>query len=226
MKAVLFDFGGTIDTDGVHWSERFWEYYVQFGIDVAKKEFEKAFVQSDRDILANNLSQASFRQILELQVASQFEILGLHDEEIRRRLVDSCYGDTCIVIAAANVLLKQIGEHYALGLVSNFYGNLDVVCREFGLDTVFDTTVDSEIAGVRKPDPAIFRIALERLKAEAAESFVVGDSYDRDIVPGKCLGCKTIWLKGKSWKEEPRNEAADFIIGKFDELRKFFVSQI
>ncbi|MBI3765652.1 MAG: hypothetical protein HY277_04010, partial [Ignavibacteriales bacterium] len=37
MKAVLFDFGGTIDTDGVHWSEKFWEYYQQFGVGVEKK---------------------------------------------------------------------------------------------------------------------------------------------------------------------------------------------
>ena len=35
MKAILFDFGGTIDTDGVHWSEKYWDLYEQFSVGVA-----------------------------------------------------------------------------------------------------------------------------------------------------------------------------------------------
>jgi len=52
------------------------------------------------------------------------------------------------------------------------------------------------------------------------ESAVVGDSYERDIVPGKQLGCTTIWLKGKSWTSHPtETPAADHIINAFEQLR-------
>ena len=225
MKAVLFDFGGTIDTNGVHWSERFWEYYQRFGIRVEKREFEKAFVKADVEILNNNLSRATFKRILELQLSSQFDILNLsQDPALLKNFLFECYSDTKSVIGEAARLLADIKKRYKLALVSNFYGNLDVVCKEFGLEEIFDVTVDSEIVKVRKPDPKIFGIALEKLGIEAGQAYVIGDSYDRDIVPGKELGCKTIWLKGKSWKEEPRSEAADSIISFFEGLRNILLS--
>ena len=225
MKAALFDFGGTIDTDGVHWSERFWEYYLRYKIDVPKADFEKAFVQADTEILKNDLSKATFKRILELQVAKQFELLGLlKDGNGQDEFVRACYADTVKVIGEAKRLLEEIKKRYLLALVSNFYGNLNVVCREFGLDEVFKVRIDSEIVGVHKPDPRIFGIALERLSVRPEEAYVVGDSYDRDIAPGKQLGCRTIWIKGKSWKEESRTIAADHIIGKFEELRSILLS--
>jgi len=224
MKAVLFDFGGTIDTDGVHWSERFWEYYQRFNINIPKKDFEQAFVRADVEILKNDLSKAPFNRILELQLFSQFEILGLQKEgELLQKVIQACYADTKKVITKAKHLLEELKQRYSLALVSNFYGNLDVVCSEFGLNDVFAVKVDSEIVHLRKPDPAIFKIALDELSIKAEDAYVVGDSYDRDIVPGKTLGCKTIWLKGKSWKEEPRSEAADMTITSFKELRKILL---
>jgi HAD superfamily hydrolase (TIGR01509 family) len=225
MKAVLFDFGGTIDTDGVHWSERFWEYYQKFKIAVEKKDFETAFVKADVEILKNDLSRATFKHILELQLSSQFDILNINREKTDfQRLLIECYSDTQSVIGGAKLLLKEIKKRYKLALVSNFYGNLDVVCREFGLEEIFEVRIDSEVVNIRKPDPKIFGIALEKLAVKAGQSYVVGDSYDRDIVPGKELGCKTIWLKGKSWKEEPRSEAADSIISSFEGLRSILLS--
>ena len=47
MKATLFDFGGTIDTDGVHWSEKYWELYKRFKIETSKTDFERSFVESE-----------------------------------------------------------------------------------------------------------------------------------------------------------------------------------
>ena len=54
MKAILFDFGGTIDTDGVHWSEKFWEYYERFKLPVEKKDFERAFKFSEDELLSDS----------------------------------------------------------------------------------------------------------------------------------------------------------------------------
>ncbi|MFI5252357.1 MAG: HAD family hydrolase [Bacteroidota bacterium] len=220
MTAALFDFGGTIDTNGVHWSERFWEYYRRFNIRVAKGDFENAFVAADVEILKNDLSHSTFEHILELQLSAQFDILNLQKERlVLQDIISECYRDTGVVIAAARNILEELKTKYKLALVSNFYGNLEIVCAEFGLDKTFDVKIDSEIVGIRKPDLRIFGIALERLSVKPEESYAIGDSYDRDIVPGKRLGCRTIWLKGKSWKEERRNESADFIIASFTELK-------
>ena len=79
--------------------------------------------------------------------------------------------------------------------------------------------MDSAVGGLRKPDPAIFALALERLGIAAAEAYVVGDSYERDIVPGKVLGCTTIWLKGRSWNTPAQTSSADFTITSLEAMK-------
>jgi HAD superfamily hydrolase (TIGR01509 family) len=223
MKTVLFDFGGTIDTDGVHWSEKFWEFYQQNGINVEKKQFEEAFVRSDEMIMQwADLPKATLYKTLHKQVALQFAHLKLDAEgRMIKSVADDCYHDVKQTIERAmRILTKLKQKGLTLGLVSNFYGNLDVVCREFGLDKVMSAMVDSVLVGVRKPDPSIFKIALDSCSAEPATTAVVGDSYDRDIVPAKLLGCTTIWLNGRSWAPPPKETgAADYTITKFGDIQ-------
>jgi HAD superfamily hydrolase (TIGR01549 family) len=220
VKAVLFDFGGTIDTDGVHWSEKFWEYYQRFGVSLVKKEFERAFVISEDRLIADpSVSTATFRETLSRQFRLQFEILGLQNQALADQMSRACYDDVTITINRARQLLVELVAHYRLGLVSNFYGNLALVCQEFGLDSLFATTVDSHVVGIRKPDPALFTHAINSMSVTPAETYVVGDSYDRDIVPSKQLGCSTIWLRGKSWHTPASTAAADFTVTSFSAIR-------
>ncbi len=84
--------------------------------------------------------------------------------------------------------------------------------------------IDSAVVGVRKPDPMIFSLALARLGVAPNDAWVVGDSYERDIVPAKTLGCSTIWLKGKSWKEPSSTEAADYTVLTLEDIKKILLS--
>ena len=43
FKAILFDFGGTLDSDGIAWKERFYPIYRSCGLNLDFKEFEKYF---------------------------------------------------------------------------------------------------------------------------------------------------------------------------------------
>jgi putative hydrolase of the HAD superfamily len=225
MNAVLFDFGGTIDTDGIHWSEKFWQLYERFRVPVGKKEFEAAFVRSENELTKRyNLASATFHETLRAELTSQFEILGLGtQQDSLNRMIDECYEEVKSTIARAAKILNEFALRYSLGVVSNFYGNLDVVCKEFGLDKLFSAKIDSVTVGVRKPDPAIFSLALQRMSTLPHNAFVVGDSYERDIVPAKSLGCTTIWLKGKSWNVPASTPAADYTIHKFVDLRNILL---
>jgi FMN phosphatase YigB (HAD superfamily) len=221
VKAILFDFGGTIDTDGVHWSEMFRECYRRHHVRVEKEAFDRAFVASESALLKEpGIAAMDFRRLLDLQFTLQLGLLGVSaGGELAGRLAGECYAEVAGTVAGARDLLAAFGKRYVLGLVSNFYGNLVPVCRGLGLDGLFGTMVDSAVEGVRKPDPAIFALALERLGVQAAEAWVVGDSYDRDIVPGKLLGCSTIWLKGKSWTTPADTAAADYTITSLGAMR-------
>ena len=222
MKELLFDFGGTIDTDGVHWSEKFWDWYQQFNINVTKQEYERAFVSCDDDLLNDpHAAAATFHATLKMQAATQFRLLGLNNKDLLIALVEALYDDVTETIAKASELIREVKPRYKLGLVSNFYGNLEVVTKEFGLDRLFDVAIDSAVVGVRKPDPEIFGLALRKLDIVAGDAIVIGDSYDRDIEPAKKLGCRTVWLKGRSWTDFPtETPAADVVIGRFEELKE------
>ena len=105
-------------------------------------------------------------------------------------------------------------------LVTNFYGNMPVVLKEFGLAGYFKSIVESSIVGIRKPDPALFALGVDALQLPAEEIVVIGDSYRKDIYPSSTLGCKTIWLKNICWEEEPiaDGHAPTAIIGSIEQV--------
>ena len=75
------------------------------------------------------------------------------------------------------------------------------------------------MVGVRKPDPRIFQLGVEALGLAPHEVAVIGDSYSKDIIPAKSIGCHTVWFKGIGWTDEqPDSSAADAIIHSFNAL--------
>lgn len=228
MRALVFDFGGTLDTNGVHWSEKFYEAYERAGVCVSKRVFEAAY-RAAESRMGNGLLRAEdgLRPTLHLQVSLQFEALtgqgalsaGDLNIALAYRIADGCYDDVRRTISDALPLLNEWASRCPLGLVSNFYGNLHTVCRELNIAPLFGAIIDSASVGVRKPDPAIFRLTCEALRIPPGDTVVVGDSYSRDIVPAKTLGCHTVWLHGRSWDTQVDTSQADFVIHSMCELQ-------
>ena len=82
--------------------------------------------------------------------------------------------------------LRELG--YELGVISNFEPWLEDLLLRLELVPLLPTRVISGIEGVEKPDPTIFRLALERSGLRADEVVYVGDIPDFDIVPTAALG--------------------------------------
>ena len=77
-----------------------------------------------------------------------------------------------------------------LGVVSNSDGRVDQALAAAGLREYFDVVVDSDLAGVEKPDPRIFSFALEALGLRPDEALYVGDIYDVDVVGAEAAGLR------------------------------------
>ncbi len=75
-----------------------------------------------------------------------------------------------------------------LGVVSNWDSRLVPILQRLGLARYFDTLVVSHAVGVEKPDPAIFRIALERLEARPDTAIHAGDRADLDVAGARAAG--------------------------------------
>ncbi|HEY9187698.1 MAG TPA: HAD family hydrolase [Bacteroidota bacterium] len=226
INAVFFDFGGTLDTDGIHWSERFWDIYQEFGLNIIKKDYEYAYVESEKRIGGDNYKIKSFFDVLYLQISCQFDVLkeqGVFqniDKDLLDKMVKSCYEDVRKTMNSSKHILELLSSKYTLGIISNFYGNLKQVCKEFGIDSYITLFIDSKIVGLKKPDPAIYKLAVNSLHSNPEDLVMIGDSYDRDISPAKSVGMKTIWLKGRSWKEYSGDYSdADYIINSLAQLK-------
>ncbi len=227
IKALLFDYGGTLDTNGIHWSEKFWEVFQRNNIIFPKEEHNKAFVYAEPltpqyikpdDKLFNTLKIQIYYIIkyLNENKVHQFDNL----EKTAIYLAYECVDDVLKNVETTKKILSKLKDNYKLGVVSNYYGNLESVLESLELKNFFDTIIDSSKVEVKKPDPKIFQIALERLKVNPDETIVIGDSYERDIKTSKSIGCRTIWFDGKSWSKPDDLSFADYIINSFDDILK------
>ncbi len=89
--------------------------------------------------------------------------------------------------------LSALKESYRLGLVSDaqwVYADPEMAMLD--LDRFFEVTVISSRLGFKKPDPRMFRIALERLHTEPGQAVYVGDNPDRDLRGAKAAGMRCI----------------------------------
>lgn len=81
-----------------------------------------------------------------------------------------------------------------LGVVSNSDGKVETALAAAGLRPYFDVVVDSTHAGVEKPDPRIFAVALEAIGAAPGEAVYVGDVYEVDVVGARRAGLAAVLL--------------------------------
>ena len=99
-----------------------------------------------------------------------------------------------LAFARNRPVLEALGERYRLGVVSNFYGNLEAACESSGLAPLFGVMTDSQRVGAEKPEPAIFHAALAALQAAPETAVMVGDSLRRDCEGARRSGMAFIWI--------------------------------
>ncbi|MCX7995867.1 MAG: HAD family hydrolase, partial [candidate division WOR-3 bacterium] len=88
---------------------------------------------------------------------------------------------------------------------------------QLNLHHLFDVVVTFEDTYKRKPDPAPFRITLERLNIKPEEAIMVGDWAERDIIGAKVLGMKTVFARyGDTFGT--KNSGADYEIDDIIQL--------
>lgn len=226
IKGFIFDYGGTLDTRGNHWGKVLWHGYERIGVPVGEQNFRDAYVYGERTLATSPIVKPdfTFRDTLQAKIRLQLQWL----EENRnlgdatgylKRILDDVYQQTMQTTKESALVLEELAKKYPLVLVSNFYGNIATVLREFSLDHLFGDIIESAVVGIRKPDARIFALGVERLGMKTEEVAVVGDSYDKDILPSHSIGCHTIWFKGEGWTDEVvENPVADKVIGSLKEI--------
>lgn len=97
--------------------------------------------------------------------------------------------------AGAEALLTAVRSRTAVAVVSNNMLQEQIEKLEFCRLTAYvDALIVSEEVGASKPDPAIFRAALDAVGATPSEVVMIGDSWTADVLGARAAGIRPIWF--------------------------------
>ncbi len=202
MQAILFDRGNTL---------------VQFGetdYDAGQKLILASIRPSNAVDAASldSFEDEFFERLDFYREHANLECNLLHYYELVARYFgirfDKPYEELCrhyhfvaerisIMPGAQRVLAELKRAGFRLGLVTNTSLPHAIIVEEFqrlSLYDYFDTVVCSSEIVFRKPDAAIFEVALRSLKITPSEALFVGDDYFADVIGAHKVGMKTVWL--------------------------------
>jgi HAD superfamily hydrolase (TIGR01509 family) len=214
----LFDFGGTLDADGLRWSVRFHAAYVAGNGRVSAHAFEEIFRASDRALLAwPGIETLGFRAMIDAQTATLKPMLVDGDAIDWTAVADRVHSDAVVIADRNRPLLRTLRREFRLGVVSNFTGNLVHCLAELDLFDAFAHVTDSAVLGVAKPHPTAFLATLERLSVDPSDAWIIGDNFEADIRPARALGMRSCWLSPPE-REAPADGLFDARIAHLTEL--------
>jgi len=219
IKAIFFDAGGTL----IHLDSSYICRFVkaELGIELSANRFRHAqFLgmsrvaelvttgagsteKLKRDFYSTLLPEVGVTK--EKLVAAVECVLQLAQREMLWRKAEVTSADTLAQLKARGLIL---------GVVSNSDGRIESAFEQAGLANYFDFFIDSFHAGVEKPDPRIFHLAVERAGVNPDQAAHVGDLYWVDVVGARSAGLLPILYDPYDF-----NRGVDCLrIGAIDEL--------
>ncbi len=209
VEAVCFDFGGTLDGPADHWLPRFARLYAQAGMQVRFDDLRAAFAHATRSgYCERRVASMSLDELARFHLQCQFDHLGIRNPALLDEMADTFVAAARSALAESREVLRRLHRRFSLGVISNFYGNVDRVLEEAGIAPLLATIIDSNRVGVSKPDPAIFQLAVDALGCLAGNVLYVGDSFEKDIVGARRAGMQSAWLVGS---EDPACAAPELV---------------
>lgn len=209
IEVVFFDAGETLLHPHPSFAELFASTCTERGHEVSPDD-----VQRVQDELAPHLTDIAEEEMegegplgasLSPVVAERFWTalyraflarLGINDRDTAAALyrVFSSASSYALFDDVHPVLDALAGDGYRLGLISNFEDWLEEMLVGLEVRHRFDTVVISGVVGVEKPDPRIYKLALEQAGVEAGRAVHIGDSPANDVEPAREVGINAVLL--------------------------------
>jgi putative hydrolase of the HAD superfamily len=205
---IFFDLGQTLINEWGfidYFDMRFFEILNGFG---ARINFRNYQTIRDNVIRNRKIGHGSVRELI-IEVCKLISQQGYGKiilERLEPELKEARRNFFCLfddVEQTMNSLLIQ----YDLGIIANQSVDILKILEESKINRFFKVIVISSEVKVRKPDPEIFRLAMNLANTSAEHCIMVGDRLDTDIGPANKLGMKTIRTTNSLFKlQQPMNE--------------------
>lgn len=212
IRAILFDFGGTLMYGRQDWTsivaeadEALTDYLRSNGMEVSlntfptefRKRLDDYFKQREKDLLETTYTFV-LRELLREKGYDEVS------SEVLRNALDTLFSVTqsnwALEEDAIPTLQKLRVKGYNLGIISNAGDDEDVqqLAREFGITEYFDFILTSASCSYRKPHPRIFELALSNWYCPPNEAVMVGDNLDADIRGAQEVGIYGVWINRRA----------------------------
>jgi putative hydrolase of the HAD superfamily len=192
FQAIFFDLDDTLYDLRSYWRGRLHEML---------DEVLARYPQLEREeLIRRALAEKVYIERLPAFLRAQ----GIADEGLIARakaIFEAEWFERLELYADAIVTLEALRPHMKLGLITNGPSRTQrPKIEQFRLDDYLDVLIVSEEAGVAKPDPRIFHLALEQLGLAPSQALYVGDSLEFDLPGAAAADIPFIWMN-------PRHEA-------------------
>lgn len=201
VKAVFFDAGNTliyIDPD------RMLEIFREVGVEAERGDFLRAEAEA-RARLARKVAEGNGQTGTEAHIWQEYFVRLFQGAGVPEPLVPAvgervkkAHRDLHLwthVQPGTREALEELREAgYRLAVISNADGRVEGLLERTELRPFFEFVIDSHVVEVEKPDPEIFRHALERMGVEPGESVYVGDLYPVDVLGARTAGLHAVLL--------------------------------
>lgn len=218
IDAVIFDAGGVLLLPDAHLGQAL---FAGLGNDEALSAWPDAWYRAYYAAMrfldqADPTGQPSARRAMA-------EAVGVAPDRIEAgvSVMDQVAAAPWTAVDGAVQALRDLSDAgYKLAVVSDSNGTIAQELERLGICSVDDSditrvgaVVDSHLAGVEKPNPAIFRIALDALGIEADRSLYVGDTVRFDVAGAQAAGMHAVHLDPFSFCTGPGNQGHSHITG-------------
>jgi HAD superfamily hydrolase (TIGR01549 family) len=205
---IFFDLGQTLINEWGfidYFDMRFFEILNGFG---ARINFRNYQTIRDNVIRNRKIGHGSVRELI-IEVCKLISQQGYGKiilERLEPELKEARRNFFCLFDDVEQTM-NSLLIHYDLGIIANQSVDILKILEESKINRFFKVIVISSEVKVRKPDPEIFRLAMNLANTSAEHCIMVGDRLDTDIGPANKLGMKTIRTTNSLFKlQQPMNE--------------------
>jgi 2-haloalkanoic acid dehalogenase type II len=205
IKAVFFDFYQTL----VHYQPTQAELEAQalesLGIKTTATAMDRPILTANefmaQQLAKRSLSKRTREEVAALYIEYQHIVLKEAGIKTEEKIVMKLLGmmqnaqmDLALFEDTLPVLTDLKARGLVTGLISNIEKNMTEAIQKLGIASKLDIVVTSQDAGVAKPQPEIFRYAIQKASIQPVEALYVGDQYRVDVIGANAAGMKGILL--------------------------------
>ncbi len=193
IRAVISDFGGVLTSPLM---DSFVAFQESSGISFEQLGQAMAAVAEQTganplvELETGRMSEREFLRALEVQLSQLLE-RAVQLQGFGERYFEHLHPNTALIDYMRT--LRERG--YRLAICTNNVREWEPLWRaKLPVDEIFDLVVDSAFVGVRKPDPEIYRLTLERLSVEPARAVLV-DDIEINCDAARAVGMTAVWFR-------------------------------